>query len=193
MTGSAISSPETGTADQYCTHLRASGRVRPSGPPSAAAAAAAGVGQRGLHRARGQGAPNEQQQRARPAVFLAGAGWPAGHCVLPTVPAPTGGVMAAGAAPTATVSGAAAAASAAFPPFMRRCRGTALLAPPPRAAEPCCCCLPLASWYQSLGGSRRMATSSPSTARFCSLRPCSTKGPGSAVRSMKDPSLLSAL
>jgi hypothetical protein len=35
--------------------------------------------------------------------------------------------------------------------------------------------LELASWYQSLGGRRRMATSSPSTARFWGFKPCTPR------------------
>ena len=101
----------------------------------------------------------------------------------------TGGVMAAGAAPTAAVSGvgggapaaAAREGSVAGTTLLRpraRDAGTSpavvsgLLAAAALAASASAAALAEASWYHSLGGRMRIATSSPSTARFWVLRPC---------------------
>ena len=99
--------------------------------------------------------------------------WPFAH---------TGGVMAAGAAPTAAVSGVGDGAPSAATAREGSAAGTTLLRPgatcaaaPPAAAlvaSASAAALEDASWYHSLGGRIRMATSSPSIARFCNLKPC---------------------
>lgn len=113
--------------------------------------------------------------------------------------------MAAGAARTAAVSGVGGSAPSAAPPARDgSAAGTTLLRPGaaraaapagsapgvPAAAVPAAAGLPPAaalaasasaaaladaSWYHSLGGRMRMHTSSPSTARFCSLKPCTVE------------------